>query len=66
VTFSFAGSPEIYLLGRDSAHPNEYWLQGQRRGERGPYYQTILQFQSEGLTAWLTQNQVANRTAEGK
>jgi hypothetical protein len=66
VTFSLAGSPEIYQLGQDSAHPNEYWLQGQRQGERGPYYQTILQFQSEGLTAWLAQNHVANRPSEGK
>ena len=66
VTFSFARSPEIYLLGQDSAHPNEYWLEGQRSGDRGPYYQTIMLFRSEGLTAWLEQNHVANRTAEGK
>ena len=66
VTFRFAGSPEIYLLGQDSAHPDEYWLQGQRTSDRGPYYQTILLFRSEGLTAWLEQNHVANRTAEGK
>ena len=66
VTFSIAGSPETYQLGQDSMHPDEYWLEGQRRGDRGPYYQTILLFQSDGLTAWLEQNQVENRAAEGQ
>ena len=59
IRVEFAGHPQVYLLGRDSQFPNEYWLQLQQ-GQQAEL--TIKQLRSKALTSWLYGNQILTRT----
>jgi hypothetical protein len=53
IRIHLADMPEVYLLGRDSAVPYEYWLQSI---EPDGTVRTLKLFRSEALNAWLLQH----------
>ena len=59
VLVEFADHRQVYLLGRDSQVPNEYWLQLQQ-GQQAEL--TLKQLSSRALTSWLYSNQILTRT----
>jgi hypothetical protein len=59
ILVGFADHRQVYLLGRDSRVPNEYWLQLQQVQQAEL---TLKRLRSRALTSWLYSNRILTRT----